>query len=151
VHKDNGRAKVADFLRRAFMSSILSTLVLDARLRRRRFYGAFLMFAAILVMGSIPGARAEIGQYGSGILLHSVAYASLTFLLYTGSTGSRGRRAVLAVLTVVIMGALDEFVQSFLPYRMGSPTDWLVDCAASLVTATLLWRFMPEPIESRNL
>jgi hypothetical protein len=131
------------------MSSILSTLVLDERLRRRRFYSAFLMFAAILVAGSVPGARAEIGQYGSGVVLHSIAYASLTFLLYTGTTGGRGRRAVRAVLIVMLMGALDECVQAFLPYRTGAPADWLVDCAASLVTAAALWRFMPEPIVSR--
>jgi VanZ family protein len=131
------------------MSSILSTLVLDERLRRRRLYSAFLMFAAILVAGSVPGARAEIGQYGSGVVLHSIAYASLTFLLYTGATGGRGRRAVRAVLIVMLMGALDECVQSFLPYRHGTATDWLVDCAASLVTAAALWRFMPEPIVSR--
>ena len=79
------------------MSSILTTLVLDERLRRRRFYSAFLMFAAILVLGSVPGARAEIGAFGSGIALHGIAYASLTFLLYTGTTGSRHRRAVSAV------------------------------------------------------
>jgi VanZ family protein len=132
------------------MSSILSTLVLDERLRRRRFYSAFLMFAAIVVMGSIPGARAEIGQVASGILLHCVAYASLTFLLYTGSTGSRTRRALRSVLTVIVMGALDEMVQSWLPYRRGSPVDWLIDCGASLVTAALLWRFMPEPIDARH-
>jgi lysylphosphatidylglycerol synthetase-like protein (DUF2156 family) len=131
------------------MSSILSTLVLDERLRRRRFYSAFLMFAAIVVMGSIPGARAEIGQYGSGVVLHSIAYASLTFLLYTGTSGSRTQRALRAVLTVAAMGALDEFVQSFLAYRQGTPRDWLVDCCAALVTATLLWRFMPEPIAAR--
>lgn len=132
------------------MSSILSTLVLDERLRRRRFFSAFLMFAAILVMGSIPGARAEMGQLGSGIVLHSIAYSSLTFLLYTGTTGTRGQRAVRAVITVVLMGALDETVQSFLPYRTGSLNDWLIDCAASLVAAALLWRFMPEPIRSRQ-
>lgn len=132
------------------MSSILSTLVLDERLRRRRFYCAFLMFAAILVMGSIPGARAEIGQIGSGIVLHSIAYGSLTFLLYTGATGARGQRALRSVLTVALMGALDETVQSFLPYRTGSVADWLIDCAASLIAAALLWRFMPEPIQARQ-
>lgn len=132
------------------MSSILSTLVLDERLRRRRLCSAILMFAAIVVMGSIPGARAEIAQFGSGVVLHSIAYASLTFLLYTGTAGTRGQRALRAVLTVAVMGALDETVQAFLPYRSGSPADWLIDCAASLVAAALLWRFMPEPIVDRQ-
>ena len=132
------------------MSSFLSTLVLDERLRRRRFYSAFLIFAAILVMGSIPGARAEIGQFGSGIFLHSVAYGTLAFLLYTGTTGERNRRAVRAVLAVALMGAIDEIVQSFLPYRRGSPVDWLIDCCAASVTAGVLWRFMPQPIHSSH-
>jgi hypothetical protein len=129
------------------MSSILSTLVLDERLRRRRLYSAFLMFAAILAIGSLPGARAGIAQFGSGFVLHSIAYASLAFLMYTGTTGSRGRRAIRAVLTVACMGAVDELVQSFLPYRAGSPADWLVDCGAASVTAGLLWRFMPDPLQ----
>lgn len=132
------------------MSSILSALVLDERLRRRCYYAAFLMFAAILIMGSIPGARAEIGHFGSGLVLHSIAYGILTFLLYAGSTGKRSRRAVQAVLTIALMGVMDEFVQSFFPYRTASLGDWLVDCCAALVTASLLWRFMPEPIASTS-
>jgi hypothetical protein len=133
--------------RAAFMPSLLSLFVLDERLRRPRFCSAFLMFAAILIMGSIPGARAEIAQFGSGVVLHSVAYGVLTLLLFTGLSGSRNQRALRAVLLVAAMGGLDEFVQSFLPYRMGTLTDWLVDCAASLVTAGLLWRFMPQPLQ----
>ena len=132
------------------MSPFLSLLVLDERLRRRRFLTALLMFAAILAMGSIPGARAEIAEVGSGVLLHTIAYSSLTFLMYTGTTGTRSHRAVRALLTVVVMGALDEFVQSFLPYRNGSLGDWMVDCIASLVTAGILWRFLPEPIPARQ-
>ena len=125
------------------MSSILFTLALDERLRRHRFFFALALFAIILVLGSIPGARAEIGQFSPGVVLHSLAYSGLTFLLYTGGTGSRTQRAVKAVLIIAIMGALDEFVQSFFPYRNATVTDWLVDCMAALLTATLLWRFMP--------
>jgi VanZ family protein len=126
------------------MLSTLATLVLDQRLRRRRFYSALLMFAAILAMGSIPGARAQIGHVGPGIVLHSIAYASLTLLLYTGMEGGRGRRALQAFLIVAAMGALDEMVQSLLPYRRGTVADWLIDCNASMIMAVLLWRFMPQ-------
>ncbi len=132
------------------MSSILSTLVLDERLRRYRFYSAFLIFGAILVLGSIPGARAEIAHLGSGVILHSVAYGALAFLLYTGTTGTGGQRALRAMLTAGLMGGLDEVLQSFLPYRTGSPLDWLIDCGAASVTALLLWRFMPQPIQPRH-
>ena len=43
------------------------------------------------------------------------------------------------------MGAIDETVQSFLPYRHGTVTDWMIDSSAALVTAGLLWALLPAP------
>jgi VanZ family protein len=100
---------------------------------------------AILNMGSVPGARAEIGHFASGLVLHSIAYGGLTLLLFTGTTGTPRERAIKAVLTVFAMGAIDELVQSFLPYRVGSLVDLTVDSGAALVVATLLWAYLPEP------
>jgi VanZ family protein len=125
------------------MTPSLSLLVLDERLRVWRFAGAVLLFVLIVAIGSIPGARAEVANVASGIILHSVAYASVTFLLYTGCSGSRSERAVKAVLAVMAMGAIDESVQSFLPYRTGAITDWMIDSSAALVTAGLLWALLP--------
>lgn len=127
------------------MTPTLSQLVLDERLRLWRFSGAVLLFVLIVAIGSIPGARAEIGNVASGIILHSVAYSCVTFLLYTGCSGTRFARAAKAVLAVMVMGAIDETVQSFLPYRHGAASDWMVDCSAALVTAALLWALLPEP------
>lgn len=104
------------------------------------------MYAAILIMGSIPGARAEIGHYATGVVLHSVAYGILAFLTFTGSTGSAARRALKAVLAVALMGAADELVQSMFPYRGAAVGDWLVDCSAAAVTAAALWAWLPEPV-----
>jgi VanZ family protein len=131
------------------MSALFSLLVLDPKLRRLRYRCALVMYAAILVMGSIPGARAEIGHYASGIVLHSLAYACLTALLFTGSNGSARARAIKAVLTVALMGAFDELVQSFLPYRSGAVSDWLVDCNAALITSALLWALLPKAAPAR--
>ena len=89
-------------------------------------------------MGSIPNARAEAGEIASGVVLHSLSYAMITFLLVTGSRRLPLGQAVQAFLIVVVMGALDEYVQSFFPYRHAAISDWLVDCAASLVTASVL-------------
>ncbi|QYF94178.1 VanZ family protein [Massilia sp. PAMC28688] len=127
------------------MSSLLNLLVLDERLRRQRFYVALLLFTVILIVGSIPGARQEIGVFASGIILHSVAYSTLTVLMFTGVQGSRKRRAIVASLAVIAMGALDELVQSALPYRVGSLGDWLVDSVASLITAATMWALLPVP------
>lgn len=102
------------------------------------------MFAVILVLGSIPGARTEVGNLASGVVLHSVAYSVITILLYTGTAGTRGYRLVRTVLTVAAMGAVDELVQTLLPYRHGAVLDWLIDCAASLATASMLYCFLPD-------
>jgi VanZ family protein len=120
------------------MPALLSTLVLDPKLRTLRRACAILMYLTIVVWGSIPGARAQIGHYAPGPVLHSIAYAVLAFLWFTGSAGNVAARAAKAVLAVAVMGAGDEFVQSFFPYRGAAVGDWMVDCAAALVTSTVL-------------
>jgi VanZ family protein len=124
---------------------MLSLLVLDPKLRKLRLRLAMLMYAAILVMGSIPGARAEIGRYATGIVLHSIAYAALAFLIFTGSTGSAARRALKAMLSVALMGAADELVQTLFPYRGAALGDWMVDCISAALTSAALWAWLPEP------
>jgi hypothetical protein len=134
------------------MPPILSLLVLDDRLRLWRFGAALLMFTLIIAIGSIPGARADIANLASGIILHSVAYSCVTFLLFTGSAGSPALRAVKAVLLVMIMGAVDEAVQSFLPYPPGAVRDWMSDASSAFLTAGLLWALLPtrSPIPARQ-
>lgn len=126
------------------MAALLFTLVLDPKLRLLRRACAVLTYLAILVAGSIPGARAGIGVYASGPVLHSTAYAVLAFLWFTGSAGSRLARAAKAVLAVAVMGAGDEFLQSFFPYRGAAIADWLVDCAAALITSIVLCALLPD-------
>lgn len=127
------------------MPPFLYLLILDDRLRKRRTATAVALFAIIVMIGSIPGARAEIGTFASGVVLHSIAYSVLTFLLFTGYAGTRTERAVKAILTVAGMGAIDELVQTLLPYRHGAVLDWMVDCTSALITAFLLRAFLPQP------
>lgn len=127
------------------MQQILHLLTLDQRLRPWRLRAAFCMYALILIAGSIPGARADIGQVAPGVMLHSLAYGILTFLLFTGTVGSRTARALRAVLAIAAMGAADEMVQSLLPYRTAAVADWLVDVGAAVVCASLLWALLPAP------
>jgi VanZ family protein len=116
---------------------------------RLRYWTAIVLYLMILVLGSLPGARQDIAQVAPGLILHSVAYAGLTFLLFTGGTGSLAQRAGKAVLTIALMGALDEYVQSFFPYRHGAVSDWLVDCNAAVLMAAFMWalwtRFRIQP------
>jgi VanZ family protein len=99
---------------------------------------ALLIFTCIVIAGSVPGARAEVGEFASGLVLHSLAYAALATLWFLGSTGSGLQRALKAVLAIALMGAFDESVQHFLPYRSGTVHDWLVDVSAATVAAIIL-------------
>jgi VanZ family protein len=127
-----------------YISMLLLSLLLDPKWRKLRLACAICMYLAILIAGSIPGARAEIGHYASGATLHSLAYAVLAFLWFTSSTGSPAACAVKAVLAVAVMGAGDEMVQSFFPYRGAAVGDWMVDCAAAVVTSAVLWAVLPR-------
>jgi VanZ family protein len=131
------------------MPAFLFSLVLDPKLRKRRYGCALLIYVAILILGSIPGARAELGEYASGFALHSLAYAILTFLVFTGSSGSPRKRAFKSFLTIAVMGACDELLQSFFRYRGAAVSDWLVDCNAAIITAALLWALLPIPAAAR--
>lgn len=126
------------------MPAFLSFLLLDPRLRSARIKTALVLFAGIVVAGSIPGARAEVGEFAPGVVLHGLTYAFLTMLWFFGSTGSGPVRAAKAVLAVALMGAGDELVQSFLPYRSGDVRDWMVDVSAALLTSTLLAVIVPQ-------
>lgn len=118
---------------------MLNQLLLTPSHARLRYWSAIALYLMILVIGSIPNARRDIGEVASGVVLHSCAYAGLTFLLFTGGRGSAVLRALKAVLTIALMGALDELVQSFFPYRHAAVSDWLVDCSAAVVTAAVMW------------
>jgi VanZ family protein len=122
----------------------LRALLFSDRFERRRLQLALALFGAILAFGSIPGARSSIGHVAPGLVLHALAYSSISFLVFTGRPGSAWRRAAVAVLAVMAMGALDEGVQSLFPYRHAAVSDWLVDCQAALVTSALLWGCWPR-------
>ncbi|WP_295998084.1 VanZ family protein [Rugamonas sp.] len=128
------------------MRSQLTQLLLTSSHARLRYWTAIALYLLILILGSIPGARADIGTVASGIVLHSCAYAGLTFLIFTGGSGGIWPRAAKAVLTIMLMGALDEFVQSFFPYRHASVGDWMVDSNAAVLCSIVmvaLWRKYP--------
>ena len=126
------------------MAAFLSVLIFDPKLSKLRYGAALLIYTLILVLGSIPGARAEIGQYATGLMLHSLAYAILTLLVFTGSSGNAGQRALKSVLTVALMGACDELVQTFFTYRGAAFSDWLVDFFSSIFVSAVLWAIWPK-------
>ena len=119
------------------MTALLRACLLAPEYSTLRYRTAWLAFAVIVIGGAIPGARAEMGNVAPGVVLHATAYATITYLLLTGSRGSLPVRAIKAVLTVAAMGALDEGVQTLLPYRRGALMDWMVDVTAALTCAAV--------------
>ena len=118
----------------------VATILLSSRFQRACYASAMTLFLAIVLLGSIPGARHNMGQLASGLVLHSTAYAILGALLFLGSRGGASRRAVCTVITIAVMGATDECVQSFWPYRAAALSDWLIDVISGTVVASVLWR-----------
>ena len=120
------------------MVKLIATFLIGTKYKKPRFHAAFILYFLILVLGSVPHARAEIDYVASGVILHSLAYSVITYLLVTGSNGSGLATSIRAFLIVVVMGAFDEYVQTFFPYRNAAISDLLVDSGASFVTAVLL-------------
>jgi VanZ family protein len=102
------------------------------------------LYLAVLILGSIPGARSEVAQVASGLVLHFVTYSCIALLLFTGFEGRLSARALITVLVIAGMGALDEYVQSFFPYRNAALRDWFVDAAAGLLMSGLLCAALPK-------
>jgi VanZ family protein len=119
-------------------------LLIATRHAKLRLYTAYLLFLLILVAGSIPGARQEVGQFASGLILHAGAYSTLAYLIFTGCNVSLRQCAVRAIGTVAVMGAMDELVQGLWTYRRASVGDWLVDVSAAIITVTVLVLLLPR-------
>ena len=132
------------------MPQFLSYLLLDPRLNKLRYAAAILILLSIVITGSIPGARAGIGHYAPGVVLHSSAYAGLALLWFTASSGSAASRTLATVLAIAVMGGIDEGVQSLFPYRGADVRDWIVDCSSALLTCAILWMVLPKAALQRR-
>jgi VanZ family protein len=120
-----------EFIKKFFLYPAYGTL---------RYRSAFVLYLLIVVLGAVPGVRAEAGEVASGFVLHSIAYSTIAYLLFTGAGTQSFTKALHAFLWVVVMGAVDEYIQSFFPYRNGRVQDWLVDMgAAFLMLSILMW------------
>ena len=62
----------------------------------------------------------------------------IALLLFVGSNGNRHHRATKAVLTAMALGAFDEYVQSFFPYRSADVMEWAVDVVATTTSSVAL-------------
>jgi len=121
------------------MRALLTRFISDKQYETLMFRSGLALYLAVIILGAIPGARDEVGQFASGLVLHFTTYASIALLLACGAAGNVTTKAIKAFYIVAAMGALDEIIQSLLPYRDGAITDWMIDITAALF-ATMMFR-----------
>ena len=96
--------------------------------------------AVIFTLSSVPNLGTGLGTWDLVLrkLAHMAEYALLGVLLYRAV-----RRPATALLLASAFAVTDEFHQTFVGGRHGSPVDWLIDtggAAIGVALAVRLWR-----------
>jgi VanZ family protein len=103
-----------------------------------------LVMAAIFFLSAQPDLNSGLGTLDlvGRKLIHFAQYALLAFLwwrVFRGAAGAR-RAALAAFLVTVAYAASDEYHQSFVEGRHGSPVDWAIDAAGAGLASLRLSR-----------
>jgi VanZ family protein len=97
--------------------------------------------AVIFFFSAQPDLNSGLGLFDTigRKLIHFAQYALLALVWWRAlRTRFEDRRAALAAFVVTALyAATDEYHQSFVEGRNGSPLDWLIDCAGA--AASSLW------------
>lgn len=110
-----------------------------------------LLMAVIWFLSDQPDLSSGLGVIDlvGRKLIHAAVYALLCFLLWRVLRTRLGVRAALAAafLVAVAYGAVDEYHQTFVAGRTGSPIDVAIDAAGAAI-AVLLIRRRESPARS---
>ena len=101
----------------------------------KRWLPVFLYALLIFVGSSIPGDAINPKFTLHDKIIHATEYAGLAFLL---ARAFGPRRWWLAILVGVLFGVSDEFHQTFVRGRHGSPVDVGIDAVGALIGLTVL-------------
>ncbi|MFZ6750056.1 VanZ family protein [Undibacterium sp. Ren11W] len=105
--------------------------------RRSLLLGA-IFFAVMVAIGAIPGEATALSARIPDKLLHFVAYSFLTGCIFGSLVGSLWSRSWRSIVYVGMLGALDENIQRFMPYRSCDIADWAFDILAATVSVLIL-------------
>jgi VanZ family protein len=84
-------------------------------------------------------------------LAHVTEYAVLTALWWRAMRSLGVRRPILVAIAISLgYAATDEYHQTFIEGRHGTPVDVLIDSIGMTITALLIWRLGP-PTDTRAL
>ena len=100
-------------------------------------------FIIMLALGAIPGTADALSYRFGDKLLHLLAYGFMSVLCFQALHGRRLTQSLVSVLIIALLGLIDEWVQSLLPYRNASLLDWCFDIAAAIAVITLMNLFVP--------
>ena len=100
--------------------------------------GAIFFFSAQPSLNSGLGLIDQIGRK----IIHFAEYGLLCFLWWRPLRSVTNPRAavLLAFVIASAYAATDEFHQTFVEGRHGTPVDWLIDSAGAGLVAFRLWR-----------
>lgn len=114
------------------------TILLSIVTPQRCLSAAIIFFVLMVILGAIPGEAHALSEAVHDKLLHFLAYTVLSALIYASFTGQPAARAFRTLITIASLGALDEAIQSLMPYRDANWMDWKADMMASLSIVTVL-------------
>ena len=111
-----------------------------------RFIGPFLRwFSPDVTDATIASVQFVVRKIG-----HLTEYAILAALLYRAFRLYRDRPLVLSFIVAAIYAALDEFHQSFVTSRTGSPWDVAIDCLGAAIGLLIFQLSTKSKIGNRN-
>jgi hypothetical protein len=130
----------------AAVAAALVAAVVRIRTRRGLRFGAITLALVMAVAYSVV-SRTGVPDADAVERVHFIEYGLMTFLFYrawkaTADTSSIG----LPILAGVIVGTLDEWLQWFIPVRVGEARDVLLNLVA--ITCGLLFSLAIDPPES---
>jgi VanZ family protein len=103
-----------------------------------------LLMGVIFLLSAQPSLNSGLGlvDHIGRKIVHFGEYGLLCFLWWRPlRTVTNRRRAVLLALVIAsAYAATDEFHQTFVEGRHGTPVDWLIDSAGAALVASRLWR-----------
>lgn len=99
---------------------------------------ALVLYLMILVLGNMRGMSEQLLPDASDKLIHAVAYGGLAALLFVGLRWPAWPRAMGIVALIAVLGAVDEYIQSFMPHRDADVMDWVADVLGAAVVCCVL-------------
>ena len=109
---------------------------------KRGILVALVFFVLMVLLGSVPGNRQVLDEVATAKVWHFGAYGFLSIAVFFSLKYRPVPRALFTLLVIALLGAMDEAIQSFLPYRAGKFEDWTFDVLTGAICVGALYAWM---------